>query len=388
MIDVLRFWLIVQFFALAALPLAWRLLRALPSRGYVLAKPLGLLLVTYLLWMGGSFGLLRNSVGGILLCWLLVLILSLWVGRDGWRKSVSSSTQGADRPLFVWLRVHWRLVAATEVLFLVALGFWAFVRSYSPEITTAGGEKFMELTFLNGILRSDRFPPLDPWLSGYTISYYYFGYIMLAALTQLSGLAPSVAFNVGLATWFALTLATAFGVTFDMVAALVRSPSVRGSLEQARQRADSGAALAGGLLGALFVAVVSNLEGFLESMQGLGLGSLAFWRWLDIKDLNCLDGPAYTVQVANCPQASGIMPERFFWWWRASRVITDRDLMGNAVEIIDEFPFFSFLLGDMHPHVLGLPFVLLAVGLALALLLGVREPVASGKSEWQWGGTW
>ncbi len=353
--------------------MAWRLLGALPSRGYVLAKPLGLLLVTYLLWMGGSLGLLRNSVGGILLCWLLVLILSLWVGRDGWRKSVSASTQEAGRPLFAWLRVQWRLVVVTEVLFLVALGFWAFVRSYSPEITTAGGEKFMELTFLNGILRSDRFPPLDPWLSGYAISYYYFGYIMLAALTQLSGLAPSVAFNVGLATWFALTLTTAFGVTFDMVAALVRSPSVRGSLEQARQRADSGAALAGGLLGALFVAVVSNLEGFLESMQGLGLGSLAFWRWLDIKDLNCLDGPAYTVQVANCPQASGIMPERFFWWWRASRVITDRDLMGNAVEIIDEFPFFSFLLGDMHPHVLGLPFVLLAVGLALALLLGVRS---------------
>ena len=219
MIDVLRFWLIVQLFALAALPLAWRLLGALPSRGYVLAKPLGLLLVTYLLWMGGSLGLLRNSVGGILLCWLLVLVVSLWVGRDGWRKSVSSSTQEAGRPLFAWLRMHWRLVVATEVLFLVALGFWAFVRSYSPEITTAGGEKFMELTFLNGILRSDRFPPLDPWLSGYAISYYYFGYIMLAALTQLSGLAPSVAFNVGLATWFALTVTAAFGVTFDMVAA-------------------------------------------------------------------------------------------------------------------------------------------------------------------------
>ena len=60
--------------------------------------------MTYLLWLGGSFGLLRNSVGGILLCWLLVLILSLWVGRAGWRKGVSSSTQEAGRPLFAWLR--------------------------------------------------------------------------------------------------------------------------------------------------------------------------------------------------------------------------------------------------------------------------------------------
>ncbi len=376
MIDVLRFWLIVQAFALAALPLVWRVLGALPSRGYVLAKPLGLLLVTYLLWFGASLGLLRNSSGGILLSWLVVLALSAWMGRNGLRKQAPEAGAGAERPLFAWLRRHWRLVVVTEVLFLAALVAWAAVRSYSPEITTAGGEKFMELTFLNGILRSERFPPLDPWLSGYAISYYYFGYVMLAALTQLSGLTPSIAFNIGLATWFALTVATAFGVVFDMAAALVRSLPLHSRLDAARQWVDSGAALAGGLLGALFVGVVSNLEGFLESLQGLGVGSLAFWRWLDIKDLNCLNGPAYTLEVANCPQATGILPERFFWWWRASRVINDRDLLGNAVEVIDEFPFFSFLLGDMHPHVLGLPFVLLAVGLALALLLGSKEQAA------------
>ncbi len=385
MLDVLRFWLIVQLFSLAVLPLAWRLLGSLPSRGYVLAKPLGLLLVTYLLWLGGSLGLLRNSVGGVLLCWLVVLVGSYWLGRDAWRKPPPGSAPAAvdhdkGRPLVSWLRAHWRLVTLTEVLFLTALVFWAVVRSYSPEITTAGGEKFMELAFLNGILRSDRFPPLDPWLSGYGISYYYFGYVMLAALTQLSGLAPSVAFNVGLATWFALTVTAAFGVAFDMTAALVRSASIQDLMGHARRRADGGAALAGGLLGALFVAIVSNLEGFLESMQGLGLGSLAFWRWLDIKDLNCLGGPNFTVEVANCPQVTGVMPERFFWWWRASRVINDRDLLGNAVEVIDEFPFFSFLLGDMHPHVLGLPFVLLAVGLALALLLASRSKVALSQS--------
>ena len=384
MIDVLRFWLIVQFFAFAAWPLAWRLLGALPSRGYVLAKPLGMLLVTYLLWLGASFGLLRNSVGGILLSWLVVFAISVWIGRDGLRRHAADEESGrAERLLFAWMRDHWRLIVTTEALFLVALAGWAFVRSYSPEITTAGGEKFMELTFLNGILRSERFPPLDPWLSGYAISYYYFGYVMLAALTRLSALAPSVAFNVGLATWFGLTLATAFGVVFDLVAAIGRSAWVRDGLEKAQQRVDTGAALAGGLLGALFVAVVSNLEGFLESVQGLGIGSLAFWRWLDIKDLNCLDGPAFTVEVANCPQATGILPERFFWWWRASRVINDRDLLGNAVEVIDEFPFFSFLLGDMHPHVLGLPFVLLAIGLALALLLGARPRAASSRvDEW------
>jgi hypothetical protein len=222
MIEVLRFWLVIQLFALAALPLAWRLFGALPSRGYALAKPLGLLLVTYVLWMGGSLGLLRNSAGGILASLALVAAASLWLGRTGLRRpaealdrnsdasdtadrspftarlSSEPASQGHRSPLTAWLRANWRMILLTEVFFLAAMALWAFVRSYSPEITTAGGEKWMELTFLNGILRSERFPPLDPWLAGFAISYYYFGYVMLAALTQLSGLAPSVAFNVGL----------------------------------------------------------------------------------------------------------------------------------------------------------------------------------------------
>ncbi|MBT4842648.1 MAG: hypothetical protein HON91_09440 [Anaerolineae bacterium] len=64
------------------------------------------------------------------------------------------------------------------------------------------------------------------------------------------------------------------------------------------------------------------------------------------------------------------IPERFWWWWRASRVVQDFDLAGNFREVIDEFPFFSFLLGDLHPHVLSLPFALLAVSIALNIFFG------------------
>ena len=165
MLDVLRFWVFIQIFALAALPLAWRLFAALPSRGYALAKPLGLLLVTYVLWMGASLGLLRNSAGGILASLLVVLAASVGLGRAGLRRN-----DAGQRPLWAWLRGHSRLIVVTELLFLATLFGWAVVRSYSPEITTAGGEKWMELTFLNGILRSERFPPLDPWLAGFGIS--------------------------------------------------------------------------------------------------------------------------------------------------------------------------------------------------------------------------
>ncbi|MBU0510527.1 MAG: hypothetical protein KJ638_02350, partial [Chloroflexi bacterium] len=116
-------------------------------------------------------------------------------------------------------------------------------------------------------------------------------------------------------------------------------------------------------LAPLFLLIISNTEGFLEVLHRLGLfwrgNTSAFWTWLDIKDLN--QTPL---------QPLGWIPDRYLWWWRASRVISDYDLSGGFKEIINEFPFFSFLHADLHPHVLAIPFGLLAIAAALNLFLG------------------
>ena len=172
MVAVLSFWIVLQLIALAALPLTWHLCRRLPDRGYALAKPLGLLLVTYLLWLGASFGFLRNSLGGIVLALLLVVAVSAWLL---WR-------DGSSAALLDWLRQNRRLIIITEVLFAVALAVLAYYRAFDPAI--AATEKPMELMFLNSVLRSERFPPLDAWLSGYSISYYYLSLIHISEPTR------------------------------------------------------------------------------------------------------------------------------------------------------------------------------------------------------------
>ena len=118
-------------------------------------------------------------------------------------------------PLAAWLKDNRWLVLATELLFLFVLVGWVAIRAYNPDI--AGTEKPMEFAFVNGILRSPLFPPQDPWLSGYGISYYYFGYVMLAALVNLTGVDPAIAFNLGVALWYALVMIGAFGVVYDLV---------------------------------------------------------------------------------------------------------------------------------------------------------------------------
>jgi YYY domain-containing protein len=350
MLIVVVWWLWVQVIGLAALPLAFRFFRRLPDRGYTLARPLGLLLTGYILWIGGSLGLLRNSVGGALFSLLAVAAISILYYRRG---------RAPDGPgLIDWLRAHGRLVLSVELLFALAFALWALLRAYSPELMTSGGEKFMEIMYLNSIGRSDYFPPQDAWLSGYAISYYYFGYVIIAMLTRLSGSAAHLTFNVGLALLFALTCTGAFGIVYN----LVRSHERTGAAQGARSRA------AGfGFLGAILVAVMGNLEGFLEVLYSARLLPQGFWRWLDIQGLN---------EPFNLAVPATLLPSRSgWWWWQASRVIHDLDPLGESMGIqpIDEFPGFSFLLGDMHPHVLALPFVLLALSLALNALLRSSE---------------
>ncbi|MFQ6101720.1 MAG: DUF2298 domain-containing protein [Anaerolineae bacterium] len=340
-----RWYLVVQTFGLVALPLCLRLFRHLPDRGYGVSKPVGLLLTGWAFWLMATFGWLHNTAGGILVALALLFAAGI---------TLHLTNQPTNQPSS---RLPWRTILFTEAVFALAFASWCLVRAHMPRIETAGGEKWMEIAFLRAILRSDTFPPHDPWLSGFAISYYYFGYLIVAMLTRLAAVPPSIAFNLGIATLFGLTCTGAFSLVYNLIAA-----NAKGLEKHLRF------SILGGLLGPLLVAVMGNLEGLLEVLHARGIGPVSFWQWLDIRSLN----------VAPPSLAGGSwVPTRFFWWWQASRVVHDYAPWGGEQEVIDEFPAFSFTLGDMHPHVLGLPFVLLALALALDFYLRV----ASG--EWR-----
>lgn len=335
MVNVLIWYLLVSTLGLAAWPLLFRLLPGLPDRGYTFSRAAGLLLVGYVFWLLVSLGLLRNTVGGMLFALAVVVGVAIWQ----YHTKASDDTRLLD-----WVKSNCLLLVLGELLFALAFVGWAIVRAHNPELNAT--ERPMELAFINGIRASAIFPPQDPWLAGYGISYYYFGYVMAAMLADLSGLATAVAFNLMIALLFALTLLGSYGLVYNLIALANSDGKLRMALFA--------------LLGPILVGVMGNLEGALELIRGLRLLPAAFWAWLDIPDISTLP------ETRLWPPSNW----RFWWWWRASRVIHDRDLTGASIGLqpIDEFPMFSFLLGDMHPHVLALPFALLALGLALNLL--------------------
>ncbi len=337
-------YLLITLLGWVTFPLAYKLFPALSDRGYTLSRAFGMLIWGYVFWIFASLGLAQNDVGGLLLGLAILAGVSVWAFVN-------------QKPEIVnWIGENRRLILTTELLFFIAFAFMAFVRSANPEIV--GTEKPMELMMINGIMNSPTFPPRDLWLSGYSISYYHFGYVMTSMLAKFTGVPATMAFNLMIALVFALSAVGAYGILYNLLS-LRQKSNVEGQPEIENRKSP----IVNSLLAPLFLLILSNVEGFLEVLHARGLfwkDGPNFWTWLDIMDLR--EAPAQTLTWA---------PTRYYWWWRASRVIMDYDLKGNwTLDVIDEFPAFSFILGDLHPHVLAMPFVLLAVAMALNIFLG------------------
>ena len=175
-------YLIITLLGWLTFPLAYHLLPALADRGYAISRALGWLLWGYLFWLLASLGVVGNNDGGLLFSLLLLVGLSAWALRK------ITFAQIAE-----WWQSQRRLIIYVELLFLVSFAAIAVIRAANPEIL--GTEKPMELAFINAILNSPTFPPHDPWLSGYAISYYYFGYVLVAMLAKIAGTPGGIAFN-------------------------------------------------------------------------------------------------------------------------------------------------------------------------------------------------
>ncbi len=228
-----------------------------------------------------------------------------------------------------------------EAIFLLFYVGWLLYRAYDPSINTT--EKPMDFAFFNASLQTQFAPPEDPWLRGSPISYYYFGYWMTASVAKLTAVPSNISYNIALAMIAAMSAVGIFGLVYN----LVRS-------EANRWRA----AVVAGVAGAGLLLLVGNMEGILELARVNGLGSPGFWKWVGIKGL---DGPV---------TGNAWLPSDFWWWWRATRVIDTLGPAGASLDYtIQEFPFFSYLLGDLHPHTMSIPFLLLFMGLGLNMYL-------------------
>ncbi|MEO7001318.1 MAG: DUF2298 domain-containing protein [Ktedonobacterales bacterium] len=335
-------WALIEALGLVGLPLAALLFANLPDRGWALTKPLSLLTVGWLIWFPlALIPALPFSVGW---CWATLLFFALGNAALLWRLPDLRAT------LTRMVIRQWAYIATSEGLFAGAFALMAYLRSFTPWLDET--EKFMDEAFLAAIWRAPHLPPPDPWLSGETLNYYYFGHYLMALVAKLLGTQPGVAFNISVALVFALVATAIFGVAAN-IAAVARGVSPASSRQGLAR-----VGIAAGLAGVVLTLMLGDLNG------------AQIW----LHDATLLTGPGKPLGNT----VWGWWLQHSLWpvydWWTPSRVIPNT---------INEFPAFSFVLGDLHAHVLALPFAALAVAVAFNLLLASGEGVAAFGHKWR-----
>lgn len=336
---------------LIAWPYLFAAARALPDRGYALSKAVGLLLAGWLVWLLASLRLVMFTRGAI---FLVIVMLAAGAGLLAWQQR---------REWSAFWRARRGLVLLEEGLFWTFFALVLGVRWANPDLwhPVLGGEKPMDFAYLNAVIKSAYFPPYDPWFAGGYINYYYFGFVLMATLIKLTGVVPYVAYNLAIPTLFAMTALSAFG------AVLALQNTARWGEGEGLPGRQVGVAL----LGALFVAVIGNLGEIQLILNGLA----------ELSSLNVetrLPGVALLVRAAHGFVTGFLagqpLPFRIEWWyWNPTRVISHPPTEAGP---ITEFPWFTFLYADLHAHMMALPFTIVVVALAVALL---REGAGTGR---------
>jgi YYY domain-containing protein len=323
-------WLIAaEVLALSAVPFLWRLLPFLADRGFGASKILGLAFVAYVTWLIASLKQAPFERPLLVLTWLVLVASSF------------AATRGRQAAFLAWLRREARLLLVTECVFLAGFGLFLFIRAANPDLwqSAFGGEKPMNFAYLNAVTKSEYFPPYDPWFAGGIINYYYFGFVLVAVLIKLTGIMPEIAFNLAQPTLFGALCAGAFSLAFTLsLPARVGASIKRGY-----------AYLAGGAA-VLLVSVLGNLDAGLQVLDQL---------WKLGGDLSPGSGGVARLAAGVLAVVEGAQfPTLDFW--RSTRFIGPEE-----VGPIHEFPYFTFLYGDLHAHQLALPITLgvLLVGL-------------------------
>lgn len=311
---ILRWWTIITLMGIIFLPLTSRFFNSFFDKGYIFSKILGICVVTYIAYALGSFNLLSFSNQNL----LLIIFFCIIGNAILFHKTRPFKLK--DVKIFIF----------EEFLFLACLLFWSLIRSYNPSIHDL--EKFMDYGFINSILRSEFSPPKDMWLTPETINYYYFGHLFTAVLTKISGIPAYITFNLMIASIFAFCFTSSFSLGINLI-------------KELKVFALKKIVLVGFIFGYV-VSLSGNLQPIYSLFKSYQGGEFAppFWT------------------LVFSPQS---FPNSY-WYPNATRFI---------YHTIHEFPSYSFVVADLHGHVLSIPIVLILIALSFVLFLEKKSKI-------------
>ncbi|MDD7472720.1 MAG: DUF2298 domain-containing protein [Pseudomonadota bacterium] len=188
-----------------------------------------------------------------------------------------------------------------EIFFLIVFFIFLIFKFLSPEIVW--GEKTMDLGFLNYFVRQESYPCNDPWSIDNKLAYYFFGYFIFGLIHKLFSIPTQYGFNLSLVTIAAMLATSLTTLIFYFKKHINFS-----------------------IFAAFSIVILSNFEKF-------------YIYFLDRFNLFSDHPDNY----------SKVWHFGFDLFWKTSRV---HEFSSNA---ISEYPFWSLIFSDLHPHVMAMP---------------------------------
>ena len=303
---ILEWWGSFFLVGIVFAPLTFLIFKNFWDRGFLFSKVLGIGIISYIILVVNSLHLLPFGVFSLAIILWICLIGNIFILKK----------HRIDK-----LKPFAKIFLFEEFLFFAGIVFWSYIRAHEPSIN--GLEKFMDFGFVNSILRTTWQPAVDMWFPPLPINYYYFGHLVTAVMTEISFVPSSVSYNLMIATLFSFTLTLSFSLGTNILSKVV-------SLRKA---------FIGGLLTGLIVALAGNLHTIYAFFASYNTDApVPFW---------------------NLQFLFSTFPNSY-WYPNATRFIPFT---------IHEFPIYSFVVSDLHGHVIDIPFVLLTIALLYALLI-------------------
>lgn len=351
-LGVVYWYVFIFLLGLVAYPIARLALPGLKQYAYPLGRIVGILLLAWLAWMAGSVGL---GYTRLTISLAFVLVAGTGIGLLMKRKDEFKSDWNSNRKFFI----------IAELVFLSFFLIDLLIRLGNPDLwhPSKGGERPMDFSYFNAVLKSTSFPAYDPWYAGGYINYYYYGFVLAGTPVKLLGIVPSIAYNFILPTWFAMVAIGAFAIGYSLVASIKSQDSENNNLPLV-------SGLSASIL-SIFLGNLGTIQFFFNSIQRIALqgagvpaDSTVFQRW----------GWTFQGLWKMFSEQVALPIGRGDWYWNPSRVIPPGP--GNE---ITEFPLFTFIYSDLHAHMLVMPLALFIIAWSISFVLSRAKLM---RGEW------
>ena len=329
---------------IVVLPVGTYLFRGTGSGGFILTTTLGIVAVSLFVWTFSYIQIYRFTTILVYFAMLVIGFICYYVKplRQNFIKEIS-------KPFYI------EKVTLELTVFMTALTILCYYKGFTPMIN--GQEKFMDYGFIMSMLRNPKLPASDMWLSGYNINYYYFGQFMWSLVIKGSGVAPQIGYNIAMVSAIALPFAMCFSIgtmLFDHMSD--NCNHVKGFWSSVFRYVT-------GIFAGFTVMLFGNSHSFFyDENSSVGNKILNF-----LGDHGVNVGSTTGFYYPDSTRYIGHNPD--------SQVFDDLGkLIDEGDYTIEEFPFYSYLVSDLHAHVISVMVVLLIIGIALAFLTRTKHP--------------